>query len=263
MSLLAIRKWLVQESGRMDIVTDPTTYADNGANQYINSGQMILDDWLNLSNSPADNFQGINQGEDSIQFQFCRAIKAVYCIDTTNNSKWRLYKGIPRLYSGEDYGFWPDDYWCPYVTVESMGQPLGAAQWPPTEQGPPRFYRPINFRMTPENIQGNVPANLLRYVSGTSYLIYGLWISPIADNNYVIQTHGLFYSQPLVNDTDCTFWTEQYPHLLVLASMMVMEMFFRNTQGVSDLRSFIDMQLVNMDKNLVMQQISDIHKMKG
>ena len=264
MSLLAVRKWLVQESGRMNIVTDPTTYADNGANQYINTGQMILDDWLNISQSQADNFQSIASGQDSVMFQYCISIKAVYCIDTISNSKWRLYKGIPKIIGGEDFGMWPDDYWFPYETG-SCGQ-MNGVEWPPTEQGPPKFYRPINFREAPETdpVSGvQVPANLLRYVSGASYLYSGIWISPVADKNYIIQTHGMFYSQYLINDTDSTFWTERYPHLLVMAAMLVMEMFFRNTQGVADIKGFMDMLLENMDKNLVAQQIAGVTKMKG
>jgi len=43
MNLLEIRTEFIKQSGRYDLVTDATSWADNGANFYINSGQDYLD----------------------------------------------------------------------------------------------------------------------------------------------------------------------------------------------------------------------------
>ena len=49
-----------------------------------------------------------------------------------------------------------------------------------------------------------------------------------------VEVAGLFYTPPLVNDTDSNFWTENEPILLVQSACRMLEVSMRNRQGVTD-----------------------------
>lgn len=237
MNLKSVRKWLVEESGKYHLVVDTTSWADNGANAYINAGQMMLDDRQKTVMETGINTKILAAGENLIQIPNCRAVKEVKAIRQSDGSIWSL---TPDNRSSRIlYGF--DDV------------------FPSTETGTPRLYKSIVTRAAPEASLdadiANIPANFLPF-STNAYLANGILITPIANADYLIQTTGLFYTPALVEDEDENYWSYLYPHVLVMAAQCIMEQFSRNTEGVKDWLASIDIHLRGIDNNLVEQELA-------
>lgn len=244
MNLLQIREWLVKESGRYELVVDSLSWQDNGADNYIYAGQTFLDDMQSTTHGPGINPQRLSSGSQQVLFGMCRSVKKVFCIDLTTDEKWELRKEqrtFPSQYSDSD------------------------ALYPEQDSGLPSTYEPVNMRMAPEaEMLGdiNVPANYMQFVS-SPHLYNGLLIHPLADQDYIIETHGEFYTPRLIADADENYWSFRYPHVLVMAAQCIMEMFSRNTEGVNDWMNSIRMILDGIDRNLVEEEIATIYKMEG
>lgn len=243
MNLLNLRKWLVKESGRYELVTDTVSYGDNGANDYIRAGQMWLDDMQETRHADGTNMKLIASGTNSIVFGWCRSIREVWCIDQTTDYKWQLEKKV--MYKD--------------LTLEDK------SIYPETETGAPLYYQPSNFRLAPEDEaigDIDVPVKYMQFI-GSSYLYNGIIVSPVPDMDYIIETKGLFYSPVLAADTDENFWSLLYPHLLIMSAQCIMEMFSRNTEGVKDWTQAIKLILTGIDHNMVDQDIYGVAQMNG
>lgn len=84
MNLLQLRTKFVQMSGRYDLVVDTTSYVDNGANFYINSGQRFLEKRVKVPENTGKIFEVLAIGEYAVTFQHhCRAIQSVYAESLT------------------------------------------------------------------------------------------------------------------------------------------------------------------------------------
>jgi hypothetical protein len=68
----------------------------------------------------------------------------------------------------------------------------------------------------------------------------GIVLAPPSDGEYTLTVFGDFFSKPLVADTDCTYWTEVRPDILVLAACYQLEMYYRNMSGAENYRRNID-----------------------
>ena len=68
---------------------------------------------------------------------------------------------------------------------------------------------------------------------GAHWPVNAIWVDP-ADQSRTILIEAEWYSTKLVNDTDVSFWTAQHPNVLCMATLMQMEIYMRNSQGVSD-----------------------------
>jgi len=94
MSLLEVRTQLIKITGRYDLVVDAVDYADNGADFYINAGQLWLDRRETHKKSFSRVFETVSAGEWYLTFQLCRAIKEVW-ISNSDGEKWKLEKDCP------------------------------------------------------------------------------------------------------------------------------------------------------------------------
>ena len=244
MNLLQIRQWLVKESGRYELVIDTTDWADNGADNYIYAGQRLLDDLQNTTHTSGTNMQRLVSGNRHVLFGACKSVQQVFVIDPTTDKKWELDREIrtyPRQYANTD-----DVY-------------------PEVDLGPPVTYEAVNMRAAPEaEMTGDidVPADYMQFVEAP-HLYNGLLFYPVADQDYIIETHGQFYSPQLMLDEDENYWSLRYPHALVMAAQCVMEMFSRNTEGVKDWMGSLKIILDGIDRNLVADEIAYITKMEG
>jgi len=244
MNLLQVRKWLVKESGRYELVVDATTWVDNGADDYISAGQRLLDDLQPTSHGEGVNMQRLVSGNQHILFGACRSVNSVFCIDPTTDEKWELARET-RTYPSR------------YTNSDSL--------YPQTDTGPPVTYELVNMRLAPEaEMTGDidVPADYVQFIEAP-HLYNGLLIDPVADQDYIIETHGQFYSPALSADGDENYWSTRYPHLLVMAAQCIMEMFSRNTEGVKDWMGSMKIILDGIDRNLVEEEIAVITKMNG
>jgi len=78
----------------------------------------------------------------------------------------------------------------------------------------------------------------------------GLLIMPPADASYTISIYAYFFSL-MTSDADVSYHSEMYPELLLMASMLALEAFYRNTQGVKDWLSSMQLWLTGVDHDLV------------
>ncbi len=58
----------------------------------------------------------------------------------------------------------------------------------------------------------------------------------------------------LTSDVDVSYHSEMYPELLLMASLLALEAFYRNTQGVNDWFSSMQIWLKGQDHDLVREE---------
>jgi hypothetical protein len=86
----------------------------------------------------------------------------------------------------------------------------------------------------------------------------GLTVMPPADQTYTISILGLFFSPALDYDENTSFWTEVYPETLVSASNYQLERYYRNSEGMKDWLASINLDLGNITKDEVMEDVAGV-----
>jgi hypothetical protein len=242
MNLLQVRTWFVKESGRYDLVVDAVAWADNGANNYLNAAQRMLDRMQTTPFTTGHNWQSAATDIRHVVFSDARAILRVFATKISDGSRSELEK--KPLDFIKEYHFDVD-----------------------SETGTPQYYAPGVFRLAPEVDMDigsiTVPASYLDYIGESPYLYNGILFAPACDEPYAIETWGYWYSETLVVDTDQTYWTTQHPELLVMAAQMVLEKFNRNSEGVKDWMVAIKSELQGIDFDMVEEEISEVNQMEG
>ena len=242
MTLLEVRTQLIKISGRYDLVVDATDYADNGADFYINAGQLWLDRLEDTKKSHSRIFESVTSGQWYKIFQLCTAIKEVW-ISNSDGEKWQLTKAdfdILRAAYAED----PAD----------------------VDNGDPLYYSPIYIRRSPET-SGKVTIDYFgttEYSEESDHFEYnGLVFLPPADGTYTIEIHGLFYNPKLEANDDENYWTEVNPLVLVMAASRALEIVYRNSEGVKDWESAIKSDLFGLGKDLAEEDVAGDSEMGG
>lgn len=245
MNLKEIRTWFVQDSGRYDLVVDTTNWADNGADKYINAGQRWLDRLLVANKALGRNFQIVEASTSIVTFNGCRAIQEVWVksIADTTIGRTKLEKKSIRWMREE------------YSNMDTI------------ENGTPLYYAPAVLRPAPE------PSDLGSYNSVINYLDVlaeptgheydGVVFFPPVDGQYFIETWGLFDAKPLLVDEDESYWTINFPEVVVMAAQAMIEMFSRNSEGVKDWVASIQLITKGIDFDIVEEMIAEVDNMEG
>lgn len=213
MTLVEIRQKFIEISGRFDLVTDTTSWADNGADFFINAGQEWLDRIHDLPKAEGRVFRLTEAGDYGVTFQRCRAIKEVWCADT--EKRWQL-KPISMTELRKCY----------------WNEPLSGIT-----QSEPDVWCPAKLRKIPDRITLADLEAIVGYADvmvAEDYTYRGILFMPPADGVYQIEVFGQFYSPELTDDDHLSYWTEVHPLALVQAAMAMLEMSYRNTQGYRD-----------------------------
>ena len=241
MTLLAVRTQFAKITGRYDLVV-AATYADNGADFYINAGQMYLDRLETFHKSYSRVFEEVVADEWYHLFQLCRAIKEVW-ISNSAGEKWKLTKiafDLLRAAYAED--------------------PANL------DTGSPLYYAPIFIRRTPETAD-TVTVDFFgatEYTSAVDHYEYnGLVFLPPADGTYTLEINGLFYHPKLTLDADENYWTEVNPLVLVMAASRALEVAYRNSEGVKDWDNSIKAELFGLGVDLVEEESAEVSEMEG
>lgn len=237
MNLLEVREQFVKISGRYDLITDQTSYADNGADFYIKAGQNFLDRLRNAPKSENSVFAKLGAGEWYITFSRCRSIRAVW----VNNSEGRSElekKTLSWLY--EEFS----------GTVAS------------TDRGTPYYYCPARLRST-EEIDRDSLGVFFNYAEDSSEELRGILIFGPADEIIVVEVQGLFYSDELDRDVSTSYWTSNYPETLVKAAMHQLATFQRDHRDAGDWLKAMLLDLEGIDKDSVDEDIAAITQIRG
>ena len=243
MSLLEVRTQFTKITGRYDLVVDAVDYVDNGADFYINAGQLWLDRLEDTKKSHSRIFEEVTSDDWYHLFQLCRAIKEVW-ISNSDGEKWKLTKtdfDILRAAYAED--------------------PANV------DNGDPLYYSPIFIRRSPET-GGTVTID---FFGATEYKdeakdhfeYNGMVFMPPADGTYTLEIHGLFYHPKLTADDDENYWTEVNPLILVMAAARSLEVAYRNSAGVKDWEASITSELFGLGKDLVEEDVAEVSEMGG
>ena len=240
MNLLQVRTKFVQISGRYDLVTDTTTYADNGADYYINAGQKFLERLVTVPESVGNVYYELAANSYKLSWEHgTRAIQEVWIEDGSERTKLTKVS-LQELKTD-------------YFDIAT------------TETGRPPYYAVANHRGI-DNVKKDSLATFIENVydeSDDSSEYRGIVLVPPADQKYVVQVVGLFKNLVLTSDTDSNFWSIVEPDLLIMAAFRSIEIFNRNTEGVNDLTASIMSSIKYIDFDIVEEESYDVDQMEG
>lgn len=264
MSLLEIRKEFIRVSGRYDLVVNAyaDNWTDNGANFYINAGQMYLDQRIEVKQSEGVFYKKLQTGIVGCSIPDCRAIREVWTqnltsqvsVDWTNPDN-EAVSGHARLPLKKVTKAWIRDKY------KSMFRDIQA--------GPPQYYYLPTLRVYPDSFTIN---QLESYAGWMDALFMNSMQNPVynaivflppLDHEYVLEVVGLFYSPKFVNDGDETIWSYRYPTVLVWAALRELEVTYRNTEGAKDWEAAINSRLMDIDKDTVEEMIAGVNYMES
>lgn len=236
MNLLDIRTWFAKDSGRYDLVD--SSFADNGADKYINAGQRWLDRQTEHAKEITRFFRTISSGDYFVRFQDSRVITNVWCGDTSKLDplERKTYNELRGNYDGPFSG---------------------------ETAATPKYFCPAWLRI-PESDEDDDMDGYLGYMDVmTGWKTYnGIIIMPPANGDFHVEVWAKAFSRTLVSDTDESFWSVNEPHVLVMAGLRALEVFYRNTQGVNDWTTAINAELFGLGKDFV-EEFSDYDQMEG
>ena len=237
MDLVTLREQFVKLSGRYDLIVDTTDWADNGADFFIQSGQDFID--VRYKNIKAFNsiFEELSAGDWYLTFGKCRVIKDVWINNTTGRSQL-IKKDFSWLY--QEYS----------ALISTTGQ------------GTPLYYCPARLRSTNSTDRTNL-GSLFNYVKDNSDALRGILLFPPPDESIVVELNGLFYSDTLTIDSSVSYWSENFPAILIKAALYQVEVFNRNTEGMKDWLMALDADLIGLEKDIIEENIVDINQVKG
>jgi hypothetical protein len=243
MNLLEVRQWFVKESGKYSLVTDTTSWLDNGANVYLNAAQRMLDRLQTTKQSLGMNYTRVEADGFSVVFQDCRSIELVRAIRISDDGRSDLTKKT------QDY-------------IRSLSFSTATSS-----TGTPLYYAPVNFRLAPGRSiqldQLEIPASYVTLIGEKDYNYNGIVFFPAADEPYVMEIIGNFYTPTLINDEDESFWTAQHPEILVMGAQCIVEMFNRNSEGVKDWTNAIKGLLSGIDYDLAEEDFAEVTELGG
>jgi hypothetical protein len=248
MNLLQIRTKFRELSGRFDLVSD--TYADLGADFFINEGSKHLDRLHETQKSWGTSYKFLEVGKWAVSFPYCRAIKEVWVASTT--ARWQLEKKrLQDLLEGYINAL--NDSYLP-------GPPSACTP------GTPLYYSPCITRHIPENASAADLEAFIGYVdipAGNAHEFNSILVNVPTDTKLTVMINGLFYSMELVNDTDENYWSAVHPMLLISSAMRMTEIVNRNTQGVNDWDNTINIASQQLGFDLVEEMIAEVDDMEG
>jgi hypothetical protein len=227
-TLLEIRQQFIKLSGREDLattVTDPYD-TDAGADYFIWAGTQWLDIKVQHSKSLRVQYVPLAIGEYQADIDGLRAAYRVW--KTGGTTRVRLVKKdldwlVENLEDFEAMDAGTPLYWAPTISSRSPAQ------------------EPLGAGEEKESII----------------------VLPPTDKAITLRVFGLFHSLRMTENHHDNYWSLRYPHLLTLASLMVLEGGYRNTTGYNDWRNQIMDWATSIDNDMVWHAEPDVSRMEG
>lgn len=232
MELSEIRKMFITLSGRFDLVKDLTTYADNGADFFLQEGSRFLDRRITTVNDEDSIFVNVEAGGFHASFAEARVIKELWVyVDNTRLkmrelTKERVRELFPLILSQTTFG-------VPAVYASVRGSARG----------------------------GESPANFLSHTMLASKDINGVIFAPV-EKPVIIEAIGKFYSRSLI-DVGENYWSIHHAMLLVWAALYHLEISYRNSEGAKDWLTAINDSLVQIEMDHVEGDSYNLRQMGG
>lgn len=217
MNLREIRQWVIQQSGRYNLVTSVAANTDNGVDKYIQAGQRWLDRQFSFGGEEAELSVSVATGDYTFNVQGLRAIRDVYVQDP-NTQTFAFLSRQTRRDLHEYYG--------------DLAPSLASV-----DPGVPAYFVPGIERTG--------------LAGGTS--AYMVVFAPPADRTYTLVVRGLLGTR-LSGNTSTSWWSVNHPDVLVNAACYMLERAFRNTQGANDYRAQLEEDLQGIDADQVEEE---------
>lgn len=241
MNLLTFRNFFRDQSGRFDLVS-PTGADLGNANTIINEAVKFLDRKIDFHESVGRSFHVVAAGSFYVLFQTCRSIKEVWGYES-GQGRWQLEK----------------------KTMEDLRAEY-TEMWTALDRSFPSYYTPAFIRPIPDTqkmtaLQFGAIAGNADIVVATDYDFNGVLFVPPPSSQITIEVWGRFYSSELSGDTDENFWTVRHPLLLYKSVMRQLEIIARNTQGKRDWDEAIGEELMDIDKDVADEEMTEIDEL--
>lgn len=241
MNLLEFRQYFRTHSGRYDLVDEAG--ADTGVGPFINAGQRYLDRLADLPRLVSRRFIDIAQGDRVVTFGLARAILEVWVQGVSSSGdlvrvelEKKGIRELKTLYPG---------------APETL------------DQARPIYYALAQTRLTTDDGTSGGMGSFMDVLADGHQTLSGLIFRPPADQGYSLELLGNFYSPTLTLDEDSSYWSEEHPTTLYMATMRQLEAVYRNTEGMRDWDYSIQSELLTLDFDGVAEESADRNEMEG
>lgn len=220
MTYLELKKRIVKLSGRIDLVVNTTAYVD--------ADPVGVDFFVNAAIRYLENrivHESMSQeiedtlAEDAYEYELSSEVRSIESVQVEADDGWIFLEHLTY-----------DNF------LDAAGEPLDEA-----DSGEPEYWTSDKVVTVPDD------------ETKDRILIY-----PPADQDYTIRLIVNYKQSELSADSDTNFWTDQYPDLLIAATMMKLEYFYRNRSGVADWQEQVEAQIRDIEFNLVETQSAGI-----
>lgn len=226
MELSEIRTWFIEITGRNDLLS----LGPNGrpkADFFIQAGQDFLDRRYNFPADRAVVTVSLEPGAYTADLTNVRAVKRV----------WVSPPGSGPIYLRKE-------------SLEELRRRLDdEADFSEVQRGTPAYYAIGVPRSTTPSLLDETVKRIV-------------FLSP-ADVVMDLHVEALLLSPKLDSDNSVSFWTSIMPQTLIQASWMMVERFYRNTEGVMDHLRAIEEDVLQLDFDQVEEDIAGIYQMKN
>jgi len=250
MTVLELKQEIIRQSGRFDLVTNLTTYHDNGINFHILSGMRTLDNIQRSRNSVQQFKFVLSAGNYVMRIPAMRAFHNIYYI---NSEKTRVYLRKEEI----------EELKCMFPVA--FDNPL-----PNDSSSVIRGNRPTHFAISngavnistvdvTEDLEEREAVNVPQDIANPTVTIL-----PPTTQDITVTVTGLFSISIDVNDDNATnYWSVNYPHILVMAVLYNIEQFRRNFEGARDYRSALQEMFVEIEHDMIEEESFTYNQLEG
>jgi hypothetical protein len=224
-TLVDVRKCVIDTTGRNDLVVDTTNYADNGIDKFINRAQRFLDQRLPVWKQKTDAFVIGSVGDKQLLVQNLRWVDSVFIHNTDCGGPVKMKEGDFR------------ELITAYNDSSTSAQPTTWA------------HNPIGVDPSLEGtfVPGNYEDS--DFMVADSYQKNGIILNTAILTETTFQIFGVFWSPKLVGDSDKSLWTVQHSHLLALATMYMLSVYYNDHRAAREYFREIDREVFELDKD--------------
>lgn len=239
-TLLEVRTQFAKLSGRYDLVT--STFTDSGADYFLKSGIKLLERLTEFGKDTAKFFKTLPVGSYFVEFPSWRV----------TNQVWFATNGTDRTE-------------LEYLTPVDFQLLYGTAPYSEVTRGTPIHFTYAITRSIPEGVALDVIETYGSEIltDGSQVGKQGLLFGPPNDTGGMIEVWGKYETPWPSSDSGTNFWLDSWPHLVINAGLYQLEVSYRNTEGANDWMRAIQLELVEIDKDIVENDSDRAEEMEG
>ena len=243
--LVSIREMFVKSTLRYDLVVDGEggDWSDNGADWFINAGQRYLDMTVGRPRPYRRHQVPLAVDQCTVELQKLISIKSVQIIESGEGRTDITRNVLP-----------PDEFRVKY--------PDEIADW---DTGKPVAWTSNVIGLSPDlkdeesgDFAGDGVLDYDDVKFGNDYAYDGILLYPKCDQAYTLIIIAKFFNPTLVDDSDVSYWTVNFPELLVSAAGYAHERTMKNAAGMRTKLEEMEPIIQEIDNALVEREFTEI-----